>query len=147
MLVLWPSEWVLERPRTREVLAAATAAILVHSLVGLYQVYSFRNEVFPLLFLYKNPSFRSLEEWSPIYARYIKRPCGIFPEPSAMAASLGPWLVVLTGLLLDPALAARVGWRSGRTAVVIGCGFLLVALSRSGCTFAIMAAVLALCVS
>lgn len=147
MIVLWPSDWVASRPRFRDVLTAASAAILVHSLVGLYQVYSFTRDEFPLLFLYRNPSFRSLEEWSSVYARYIKRPCGIFPEASAMAASLGPWLVLLTGLLLDPALARRVGWRSGKAGISVGCGFVLLALSRSGCTFAIMAAVLALCVA
>src|SRR5262249_6449684 len=80
MIVLWPSEWALGRPLAREVLTAATAAVLVHALVGLYQAYSFTKDEFPLLFLYNNPSFRSLQEWSAIYVRYIKRPCGIFPE-------------------------------------------------------------------
>jgi hypothetical protein len=129
------------------VLKAAAFAILVHSLIGFYQIYSFRNEEFPLLFLYKNPSFRSLEEWSPVYARYIKRPCGLFPEPSAMAASLGPWLVLLTGFILDPVQAKRLGWRSGKGAAAVACGFVLLPLSRSGCTFAIMAAVMVLCVA
>lgn len=145
MLVLWPTEWVTQRPLVREVLTAASLAILCHFVIGMIQVYSFTKDEFPLLFLYKNPSFRSLQEWSPIYARYIKRPCGVFPEPSAMAASLGPWLVLLTGLLLDPALARRTGWKSGNAAFAVAGGFLLIALSRSGCTFAIMAAVLALC--
>lgn len=145
MLVLWPSEWLVERPLVPDLFTAAAVAIMIHALIGLIQVYSFTKDEFPLLFLYKNPSFRSLQEWSPVYARYIKRPCGVFPEPSAMAASLGPWLVLLTGLLLDPAQAKRLGWRTGRAAIAVGGGFLLVALSRSGCTFAVMAAVLALC--
>jgi hypothetical protein len=147
MIALWPSELVARRDLFREVLAAATLAMLVHALIGLYQVYSFRNDEFPLIFLYKNPSFRSMEEWQQVYARYIKRPCGIFPEPSAMAASLGPWLVLATGLLLDPALGRGFGWRPGRGAAAVAGGFLLIALSRSGCTFAIMAAIMALCVN
>ena len=102
LLVLWPADWVMQREVFGEVLAAACAAILVHAMIGLYQVYSFSHDEFPLLFLYRNPSFKSMEEWAPIYARYMKRPCGLFPEPSAMAASLGPWLVLLAGLLLDP---------------------------------------------
>src|SRR3954467_12333750 len=124
MLVLWPSQWLAERRLFPRVLTAAALAMLVHAAIGLYQVYSFTNEEFPLLFLYKNPSFRSMEAWSPIYARFIKRPCGLFPEPSAMAASLGPWLVLLTGLLLDPAQGRRLGWRPGKAALAVGCGFL-----------------------
>jgi hypothetical protein len=147
MLVLWPSQWLAGRRLFPGVLKAAALAMVVHALIGLYQLYSFANDEFPLLFLYQNPSFRSMEAWSPIYARYIKRPCGLFPEPSAMAASLGPWLVLLTGLLLDPAAAKRLGWRPGRAALAVGLGFLLIALSRSGSTFAIMAAVLVLCMA
>ncbi|WP_406693551.1 hypothetical protein V5E97_21185 [Singulisphaera sp. Ch08] len=146
MLILWPTELIATRAFFSEVLRAATAALLIHSLIGFYQVYSFRNDEFPLLFLYKNPSFRSLEEWSPIYARYIKRPCGLFPEPSAMAASLGPWLAMLTGLILDPIQAKRLGWQGGKATVAVACAFVLLALSRSGCTLVIMAAVMVLCV-
>lgn len=147
MIALWPTELVARRTLFREVMAAAVLAMVVHALIGLYQVYSFRNDEFPLIFLYKNPSFRSMEEWQQVYARYIKRPCGLFPEASAMAASLGPWLVLATGLLLDPALGRGFGWRPGRGAAAVAGGFLLVALSRSGCTFAIMAAVMTLCIN
>src|SRR5205823_6259127 len=125
-----------QRALFREVLAAAAAAIVVHGLVGIYQAYSFANDEFPLLFLFKNPSFKSMEEWHQVYARYIKRPCGLFPEPSAMGASLGPWLVLLSGLLIDPAPAKALGWRGGRSAVAaVAGGFALVAMSRSGSTF------------
>ena len=115
MLVLWPADWVMQRDLFREVLVAACAAIFVHALIGLYQVRSFAHDEFPLLFLYRNPSFKSMEEWSRVYAVYIKRPCGLFPEPSAMAASLGAWLVLLSGLLADPqrAAARAFGWRRG----------------------------------
>jgi hypothetical protein len=147
MLPLWPADWLMQRGLFRDVLAAACAAVAVHALIGLYQVYSFTHDEFPLLFLYRNPSFKSMELWHRAYALYVKRPCGLFPEPSAMGASLGPWLVVLAGLLIDPSHGRADGWGGGRTAVVaLACGFSLVALSRSGSTFAIMGSVLAVCV-
>jgi hypothetical protein len=143
LLVLWPAEWATRRDRFGAVLNAAILAIAVHGVIGLIQVYSFRHDEFPLLWLYKNPSFKSMESWSTIYARYIKRPCGLFPEPSAMGASLGPWLVLLSGLVLDPRLGSGLGWRGGRKAnLALGLGFVLLTLSRSGSTFPTMGAVL-----
>src|SRR5262249_46320961 len=73
LVVLWPSGWVMRRERLGDVLVAACAALVVHAMVGLYQVYSFSNDEFPLLFLYRNPSFKSMQEWAPVYARYVKR--------------------------------------------------------------------------
>jgi hypothetical protein len=143
LLVLWPAEWATRRDRFGAVLNAAILAIAVHAVIGLIQVYSFRHDAFPLLWLYKNPSFKSMESWSTIYARYIKRPCGLFPEPSAMGASLGPWLVLLSGLVLDPRLGSASGWRGGKKAsLALGLGFVLLTLSRSGSTFPTLGAVL-----
>lgn len=143
LVVLWPAEWVAGGDLFRETLAAAGAAIVAHALIGLYQAYSFAHDEFPLLFLYKNPSFKSMEEWHRVYAAFIKRPCGLFPEPSAMAASLGPWLVLLAGLLLDPASGRGFGWRGKKlAAAALALGSVLIALSRSGAAPAIMAAVL-----
>jgi hypothetical protein len=148
LLPLWPAGWVMQRRRFRGVLAAACAAVFIHSLVGFYQAYSFWYDEFPLLFLYQNPSFKSMQEWHRVYALYMKRPCGLFPEPSAMGASLGPWLVLLAGLFIDPDHARAVGWRAGRGAgFALACGFALVALSRSGSTFAIMGSVLGVCLA
>jgi hypothetical protein len=148
LLVLWPSGCVMRRDLVGGVLAAACMAIIVHSLIGLYQVHSFAHDEFPLLFLYRNPSFKSMEVWSRVYAVYIKRPCGLFPEPSAMAASLGAWLVLLAGLLLDPRQAATLGWRgSSAAAVALAGGLALVGLSRSGSTFGILGSILALCIA
>ena len=133
LIVVWPSTWAAG-PRTfRRTLGAAAAAILAHVAVGLLQGYSFASGTFPLLFLYHNPSFKSMQEWSGTYAMYVKRPCGIFPEPSAMAASIGPWLVVLGGLLLEPGRSRGPVGRLGRleVAAVLG-GMLLLALSKSG---------------
>ena len=146
VLVIWPADWLADRDLFREVLAAAGAAIVLHSLIGLLQLYSFSKDQFPLLFLYVNPSFQSMQEWAEEYALYIKRPCGLFPEPSAMAASLGPWIVLLAGLLLDPGLRRRLGWRRAWPVIPpVACGCLLLALSESGSTFALMAALLVIC--
>ena len=157
VLVIWPADWLADRDLFREVLAAAGAAIVLHSLIGLLQLYSFSKDQFPLLFLYVNPSFLSMQAWGEEgvqagtglalgYALYIKRPCGLFPEPSAMAASLGPWTVLLAGLLLDPGLRRRLGWRRAWSVIPpVACGCLLLALSESGSTFALMAALLVIC--
>lgn len=144
--ILWPGEWVARPAVFRHVLSAACAGFLVHELIGLIQFYAFMHDEFPLLWLYRNPSFKAMESWAELYALYIKRPCGLFPEPSAMTASLGPWIVFLAGLLLDPRLARGFGWRGGRlAAAALGLAFVLVALSRSGATFVIMAALAVFC--
>ena len=154
VLVIWPADWLADRDLFREVLAAAGAAIVLHSLIGLLQLYSFSKDQFPLLFLYVNPSFKSMQEWGlegvqddgQNYAHNVQRPCGLFPEPSAMAASLGPWIVLLAGLLLDPGLRRRLGWRRAWPVIPpVASGCLLLALSGSGSTFAVMAALLVIC--
>jgi len=155
--VIWPADWLADRDLFREVLAAAGAAIVLHSLIGLLQLYSFSKGQFPLLFLYVNPSFMALQDWAEEavhggqgsaegYALYIGRPCGLFPEPSAMAASLGPWIVLLAGLLLNPGLRRRLGWRRAWPVIPpVAGGCLLLALSESGSTFALMVALLVIC--
>jgi hypothetical protein len=144
LIILWPAGWLMRRELLGDVLMAACAAIVVHALIGLYQVRAFAHDDFPLLFLYRNPSFKSMEQWSRIYAVYIKRPCGLFPEPSAMAASLGAWLVLLAGLLIDPCETTTLGWRRGpAAAVALAGGLMLVGLSRSGSTFAILGSIVA----
>ena len=152
VLVIWPADWLADRDLFREVLAAAGAAIVLHSLIGLLQLYSFSKDQFPLLFLYVNPSFMSVQEWARKcrsgggYALYNARPCGLFPEPSAMAASLGPWTVLLAGLLLNPGLRRRLGWRRAWPVIPpVACGCLLLAISQSGFTFALVAALLVIC--
>jgi hypothetical protein len=130
-LLLTP--WVARRGIFPAVLVAVAAAVIPHVLLGLYQVYSFSNEEFPLLFLFRNPSFKSMESWASDFALYIKRPFGLFPEPSAMSASLGPWLVVLTGASADPRFGLGRGARRFCGASVLA-GVVLLALSKSGLT-------------
>jgi hypothetical protein len=126
-------------------LSGAACAIVVHAIVGANQVYWFAQDVFPLTWLYQNPAFHggvgatSLETW----ALYVKRPFGLFPEPSAMAASTGPWLVLIVGILLYPRL--RYGLTRGTLillvlAVVSGIG--LDIAGQSGYTIWLLASLL-----
>lgn len=104
-LVLIPAGKVANKRYTLPLLSGVAWAVMLNVAVGLYQVYSFARDEFPLLGLYQNPSFGSFITADPEnYALYVKRPFGLFPEPSAMAASIGPWLVLLVGLLLYPML-------------------------------------------
>ena len=149
LLVIWPADWLADRDLFREVLAAAGAAIVLHSLIGLLQLYSFSKDQFPLLFLYVNPSFGEMDTSQAANgALYLNlgRPCGLFVEPSAMAASLGPWVVLLAGLLLDPGLRRRLGWRRAWPVIPpVACGCLLLAVSESGFTFTLVAVLLVIC--
>ncbi|MFO0910436.1 MAG: hypothetical protein U0794_19180 [Isosphaeraceae bacterium] len=137
--ILWPAGWLATHARFRDALTLAALATIVHALLGLYQMHAFANEEFPLLWLYRNPSFKDMAEWAPIYARYIQRPCGLFPEPSAMAAALGPWLVLLVGRLAGKlpglGMSRREAWI---TALAVIGGFFLMAVSRSGSVVAVI---------
>ncbi len=134
----------------RTLLVGVSVAVIAHSLLGFYQVYAFSHDEYPFLFLYRNPSFKEMVTWAEVYATYVKRPCGLFPEPSALAAAVGPWLVVLAGVLADPIARARYcpgkfpRWFYGLAALG---GFVLLSLSRSGLAplvlLAVMVAVLA----
>jgi hypothetical protein len=80
-------------------LLGVAAASLLHAALGLFQLYRFRQGGdFPLPQLYVNPSFLSVQDNATIIARYVQRPFGLFPEPSAMAASLAPWVLILLAL-------------------------------------------------
>ena len=78
-----------------ELLTGIAAATLVHVAVGCWQLYGFSIGEFPLVELYVNPSFLSVQDNARIIARYTQRPFGVFPEPSAMSASLAPWVLPL----------------------------------------------------
>src|SRR5207237_1432836 len=82
-----------------ELLTGIALATLLHTAVGLLQVYSFSQSEFPLVWLYNNPAFLSVQENAENLARYNRRPFGIFPEPSAMSASLAPWVILWASYL------------------------------------------------
>jgi hypothetical protein len=85
----------LHAPRyALELLTGIALATLLHVALGVYQLYCFSSNVFPFPDLYVNPSFLSVQDNANIIARYIQRPFGLFPEPSAMTASLAPWVLL-----------------------------------------------------
>ena len=115
-------------------LTGVAAATLLHAGVGLAQVHSFSRGEFPLAGLYANPSFLSVQDNATVIARYIQRPFGVFPEPSAMAASLAPWVLVLLSLsfgLLRPRAPIDRRLRLLFGAAALG-GLGLIIVSRSG---------------
>jgi hypothetical protein len=74
-------------------LAGIATATIIHVVVGLWQLYGFAHSQLPLLWLYVNPSFFSVQDNVKEIVKYIRRPFGLFPEPSAMSSSLAPWAV------------------------------------------------------
>ena len=124
-------------------LSGIAVATLLHVAVGFLQLYSFRSGAFPLAGLYVNPSFLSVQDNATIIARYVRRPFGVFPEPSAMSASLGPWVVFWFALTCG---AVRLWetparWQRGLFAAASVGGLGLIIVSRSGHAAVVSAAV------
>jgi hypothetical protein len=74
-----------------EILCGIAIAAIVHTAMGIWQWHAFSAGYFPLQALFENQSFLSVKENAEIIAKYTQRPFGVFPEPSAMSASLAPW--------------------------------------------------------
>ena len=134
-MVLVPAGKVANKRYTLPLLHGLAWGIVLNVVVGLYQVYSFARSEFPLPGLYQNPSFDIVTGDPENYALYIKRPFGLFPEPSAMAASIGPWIVFIVGLLLYPRLRRGMtrGLKIQLLLAAVG-GVTLILLSSSGFT-------------
>lgn len=117
-----------------QMLTGIAAATMVHAAIGLLQLHGFSRGEFPLVGLYVNPSFLSVQDNATIIARYIRRPFGLFPEPSAMSASLAPWVVILFALssgLIHLRAPIATGRRLFFGAAALG-GLGLIIVSRSG---------------
>lgn len=143
--VLVPIGWMVRDRYIVPLLSGVAVAMVAHALVGAYQAFWFARDVFSLPGLYQNPSFGSLvlgqgaEDW----ALYVKRPFGLFPEPSAMSASIGPWLVLIIGILLYPRLRHGMTRGTGTLLLVAAVsGVALMIVSRSGYTIPFMASAL-----
>lgn len=125
----------LYAPRySMELLTGIAAATVVHVIVGLWQFHSFQSDSFPLVELYVNQSFLSVQDHANTIARYIKRPFGVFPEPSAMSSSLAPWVLLFASHFLGLVHFKRRPTRRQELlfAAAAASGLLLIILSRSG---------------
>ena len=115
LFVLIPARHLLRGGYGERFVLGAAYAILVHAAVGAYQVFAFERAQFPFAELMRtNPGMAMSPEEIPTYVEYVKRPFGLFAEPSAMAACVGPWLVLITTALFA---RPRDGSR-GRTAIL-----------------------------
>jgi hypothetical protein len=125
-------------------LSGAALATLVHVAVGVWQVYSFSNGVFPFPELYVNQSFLSVQDNAQIIAKYTQRPFGIFPEPSAMSSSLAPWVLFFVAELCGIVQLKQrpQKWQQVLFAAAAAGGLGLIILSQSGHAAVTVAAVL-----
>lgn len=114
-------------------LGIAMAAV-IHVAVGMWQLHGFSTGQLPLTELYINPSFLTVQDRAKIIARYIQRPFGLFPEPSAMSSCLAPWVLLwlanVSGLVRFNRETKT--WHRALFAVAALGGLLLIVLSRSG---------------
>lgn len=130
-----------------QMLVGIAAATLLHAVVGVWQIWAFSRDYFPLVSIYVNPSFLSVQENAETIARWTKRPFGLFPEPSAMSASLSPWLLIWIALLAGLLRLRQPLANAHRllfAAAAAGALVLMIA-SRSGQTAVTTLAALALC--
>ena len=119
-----------------ELLVGVAIACILHFIVGMCQLNSFATGEFPFAWLYNNKSFLSVQDMTKTIARYIQRPFGIFPEPSAMSSSLAPFVILWFGEMCGLVRFKRNPSNFQR--ILFSCGMLgslmLIIISRSGHT-------------
>jgi hypothetical protein len=139
LVVVIPALRLLHDGYGDQFVVGAALAILVHAALGAYQVFAFERSEFPFADLMNtNPGMALVAQDPATYAEYVKRPFGLFAEPSAMAACVGPWLVVISR-----AVFSRSGGGSRRRTLVLALalasGLWLVVVSKSGMSAPIVA--------
>lgn len=86
----------------KPILYGSIIAIIIQSIFGAIQYYFFRMGIFPFRFLFElNPGLSAISKVAFDHAIYNKRIFGWFPEPSAMAAALGPWLILIIIIFMN----------------------------------------------
>jgi hypothetical protein len=120
--------------RLREVVLGVSLALPVHALVAVYQIISFdRLGTVPLLDLMAtNPGMVMTSETAAEYAEFVQRPFGLFAEPSAMAACIGPWLLLILILVANQDRKPELRADRGILALALIAGCFLMAVSQSG---------------
>ncbi len=144
-LTVWAAQLYIPR-YSLELLSGIAAAMIVHFVIGMWQFRSFQSDSFPLVELYVNQSFLSVQDNVNTIARYIKRPFGLFPEPSAMSSSLAPWVLLFAAHFFGLVhLKRKPTRRQELLFATAACGaLLLIILSRSGHAAVTLAALLGL---
>lgn len=127
------TQYLLPRHAMSLMMGIAWATIL-HTAVGIWQIFAFARGEFPLLFLYVNPSFLSINENVETIVRYIQRPFGLFPEPSAMSSSLAPWVLFWMAELFGLIRLRHPPTRTQRVVFFVAAvgSLTVIILSRSG---------------
>jgi len=120
--------------RLREVVLGVSFALPVHALVAVYQMISFdRLGTLPLLDLMAtNPGMVMTSETAAEYAEFVQRPFGLFAEPSAMAACVGPWLLLVLIFMANQDRWPALRVHRGILALALIAGCFLMAVSQSG---------------
>jgi hypothetical protein len=117
----------VDRKNRAALLSTIAAATVIHGAFGLFQWVAFKQGIFPFKEWFNNNSFMLAEN------DLLGRPMGYFPEPSAMAAVLGPFLMLMIAFLADrrkkPMLST--GERQFMF-IAVALGLALLALSKSG---------------
>jgi hypothetical protein len=129
--IVVPARHLIRAGASEQLLLGAALAVLVHAALGAYQSYAFARGTFPFAGLMAtNPGQAMPPDEMETYVAYIRRPFGLFAEPSAMAACVGPWLVLFSTALFT----RRSGSRRQRTilALALAGGLALVVGSQSG---------------
>ena len=139
-LIVIPTRRLLRGGHGEPFVLGAAYAILVHAAIGAYQVFAFERSTFPFEGLLRtNPAMAMTPDQVATYVAFVRRPFGLFAEPSAMAACIGPWLVIITSALF----ARRRDGSRRRTAILalaLASGLALVVASKSGLAVPIVAA-------
>jgi hypothetical protein len=132
-VVIVPTRYLLRTGYGEAFLHGTACAIIVQSALGVYQAFEFARSRFPFAGLMStSPGLAMTPETIDTYVEYVRRPFGLFPEPSAMAACLGPWLTLIAIALFTPAIQERFRRHRMVLMIALASGLALVALSKSG---------------
>lgn len=125
-------------------LTGIAIATILHTAIGLWQMHGFSAGYFPLTGLYINNSFLSVQENVTTIYRYIQRPFGLFPEPSAMSSSLAPWVLLWIACMCNIIRLRKqpARWQRILFGTAAFCGLALIIISRSGHAAVTLAAAL-----
>lgn len=130
-IVVVPARYLIRAGHGDQFILGAALAITVQSALGAYQSFELENGRFPFAWLMAtNPGQGMPSEAIEDFVTYVRRPFGLFAEPSAMAACVGPWLVLISTVLFTRATDSRR--HRAILALALASGLALVVRSKSG---------------